>query len=171
MDYFPPDLTGFRVEPAEALARTSSLQIFKAGAANTSGIGISNTFRLKRWSREHATSMRASSRSFPTRFGLYPDIAKHSPERILERELPIEAPEKNHGKETTLLCRQFSPVQFACRVSRKRGLFRVFHGQGGKISLQLRLHGGGRSHVRTLLRRNSLLTGKNTGKFRIRPKQ
>jgi hypothetical protein len=26
-------------------------------------------------------------------------IAKHSPERILEGELPIEAPEKNHGKD------------------------------------------------------------------------
>jgi hypothetical protein len=26
-------------------------------------------------------------------------IAKHSPERILERELPIEALEKNHGKD------------------------------------------------------------------------
>ena len=32
-----------------------------------------------------------------------------------------------------------------------------------------RLAGGGRSHVRTLLRRNSLLTGKITGNFAILP--
>ena len=31
-----------------------------------------------------------------------------------------------------------------------------------------RLRGGGRSHVRTLLRPNSLLTGKNTGNIRFR---
>jgi len=50
-------------------------------------------------------------------------------------------------------------------MSRKPGLFRVFQGQGSRISLQLRLRGGGGSQVRILLRRNSLLTGKITENF------
>jgi hypothetical protein len=47
-----------------------------------------------------------------------------------------------------------------------RGLRRFSEGYY-KDSLQLRLAGGGRSHERTLLRPDSLLTGKNTGIFAI----
>jgi hypothetical protein len=39
----------------------------------------------------------------------------------------------------------------------------AFQGKGCGISLQLRLAGGARSLALTLLRTNSLLTGKNTG--------
>ncbi len=36
----------------------------------------------------------------------------------------------------------FSAVRFACEESRKMGIFRVFQGKDGEISLQLRLRGG-----------------------------
>ena len=45
-------------------------------------------------------------------------------------------------------------------------MFCVFRGKGGAVSLQLRLAGGARSLALTLLRPNSLLTGKNTGNLR-----
>jgi hypothetical protein len=50
-------------------------------------------------------------------------------------------------------------------IPRKVGLFPIFQEQRRRISLQLRLHGGGCSHERTLLSLNSLLTGEKTGIF------
>ena len=43
-----------------------------------------------------------------------------------------------------LRCRSFSPVRLGGQMSRKAGLFRVFRGLYCKISLQLRLAGGGK---------------------------
>ena len=43
-----------------------------------------------------------------------------------------------------LRCRSFCPVRLGGQMSRKAGLFRVFRGQYCKISLQLRLAGGGK---------------------------
>jgi hypothetical protein len=59
----------------------------------------------------------------------------------------------------------FSPVPFTRKISQKCRVYRVFQLKRRRDPRQLRLAGGGRSHVRTLLRRNSLLTGKNTGNF------
>ena len=50
-----------------------------------------------------------------------------------------------------------------------RAFFAYFAATGGAVSLQLRLAGGARSLALTLLRLNSLLTGKNTGNLRILP--
>ena len=61
--------------------------------------------------------------------------------------------------------RQSSLVQLAEESPREARLFRIFHEQRSGVSLHLRLNGGGRSQVRTLLRRNSLLTGKITENF------
>ena len=47
------------------------------------------------------------------------------------------------------------------------GRFRRYSEQSRRVSLHLRLTGGGCSLLRTLLRLNSLLTGNNTGNFGI----
>ena len=79
-------------------------------------------------------------------------IAKHSLERILETGLPMEAPEKNRCNRRDAAPQPYSLVRFVEEMTRKVGLFRIFRGQCSRISLQLRLYGGGRSQVRTLLR-------------------
>ena len=92
-------------------------------------------------------------------------IAKHSLERILETGLPMEAPEKNRCNRRDAAPQPYSLVRFVEEMTRKVGLFRIFRGQCSRISLQLRLYGGGRSQVRTCLCLKSLLTGKNTVNF------
>ena len=97
-------------------------------------------------------------------------IAKHSPQPVLETGLPMEALEKNRWNGSDAAQRPFSLVRFVEEIQRKVGPFRLFQEQRSRVSLQLRLHGGGRSQVRTLLRPNSLLTGKNTANFtKVRP--
>jgi hypothetical protein len=44
----------------------------------------------------------------------------------------VKAPEKNTCDESEVALVSFSLVQFALQMSRKSGLFRVFHGQGQK---------------------------------------
>jgi hypothetical protein len=70
-------------------------------------------------------------------------IANRSPERVLETGLLVKAPEKNLSNESKVAGRSFSLVRFAEQMSRRCGLFRVFHGQRNGTSLQLRLRGGG----------------------------
>jgi hypothetical protein len=74
--------------------------------------------------------------------------ADYSPEPVLETALLMKAPEKNRCDESEAAPNVISLVRFVEQMSRKAGLFRVFSGQCTKISLQLRLRGGGRG-IRT----------------------
>ena len=65
-----------------------------------------------------------------------------------------------------LLGSPFSPVRFGGQLSRNTGLYRIFQGERSGLSLHSRMGGGARSLSLTLLRLNSLLTGKNTGNLR-----
>src|ERR1035438_10255438 len=76
-------------------------------------------------------------------------IAKHSPERALETGLPMEALEKTRCNGSDAAQRPFSLVRFVEEIPRKVGLFPIFQEQRRRISLQLRLRGGGR-WIRTL---------------------
>src|ERR1017187_4109735 len=58
-----------------------------------------------------------------------------------------------------------SPSSVSTGNTQNCGHFTRFLGEGRRVSLLLRLDGGGWSLLRTLLRPNSLLTGKNTGNF------
>jgi hypothetical protein len=75
-------------------------------------------------------------------FGL--TIARHSPERFFESELPIEPPEKNRCDESKGAPNVISLVRFLEQISRKPGLLRVFHTLCNRVSLRLRLRGGGK---------------------------
>ena len=66
---------------------------------------------------------------------------------------------------TSQLGATLSLVRFVEEVLRESGVSRLFQEQRSSVSLQLRLRGGGGSLLLTLLRPNSLLTGKNTGNF------
>lgn len=78
-----------------------------------------------------------------------PLIAKHSPEGVSETGLPMEAREKNRCNDSDVARRSFSLVWFLEEIPRKVGLFRLFQEKRSRVSLQLRLHGGG-SWIRTL---------------------
>jgi hypothetical protein len=65
-------------------------------------------------------------------------IAKHSPERILERELPIESPEKNHGKDNDAAQQAIFSGPVCLPNIAKPGLFRIFHRQPSRVSLQVK---------------------------------
>src|SRR5579862_2776152 len=84
---------------------------------------------------------------------------------ICERGLREARPEKkpNLNVSAAILVRSCSPLWM--QLLRKMGKFRLFPQEKGRFSPQSRLGGGARSHLRTLLRSNSLLTGKNTGNF------
>jgi hypothetical protein len=79
----------------------------------------------------------------------------------------MKAPEK-------MLCNEGEAVRDHFLWSALRSEYRenaaflaYFTDNVAKFLWQLRLHGGGRSQERTLLRPNSLLTGKNTGNFAV----
>ncbi len=55
-------------------------------------------------------------------------IAKHSPERVLETGLRMEALEKNRCNGSAAAQRPFSLVRFVGKIPRKVGLFRLFRG-------------------------------------------
>jgi len=67
---------------------------------------------------------------------------------------------------TSLPGSPFSAVRFEDEYCAIRACFANFGVRIGGISLQLRLAGGARSLALTLLRLNSLLTGKITGNLR-----
>src|SRR5271169_5051954 len=79
-------------------------------------------------------------------------IAKHSPHPVLETGLPMEALEKNRWNGSDAAQRPFSLVRFVEEIPRKVGLFRLFQEKPSRVSLQLRLAGGGGSLLLTLLR-------------------
>jgi hypothetical protein len=59
-------------------------------------------------------------------------IAKHSPERVLETGLPMEAPEKNRGNISDAARRPFSLVRFVGEILRKADLFAYFGGNAAE---------------------------------------
>ena len=77
----------------------------------------------------------------------------------------MEPLEKNLCNGSDVAHRLFSLVRFVEEIPRKVRLFRIFQGQCPWVSLQLRLYGGGRSQVRTVLLGKFPKTGENTGNF------
>ena len=69
-------------------------------------------------------------------------IARHSPDRVLERGLPWEAPERNPRDESEPMGKLLSLVRLVTANMRKAGLFRIFRDQCSRVSLQSRLRGG-----------------------------
>jgi hypothetical protein len=65
------------------------------------------------------------------------EIADSSPERLRETGLLMKAPEKIPATRAKSRRRSFSLGRFRWQVSRKSGLFRAFHGQSSKVSLQV----------------------------------
>jgi hypothetical protein len=74
---------------------------------------------------------------------------------------------KRHERLLARYSETFSPVRFERESCGIRGDFRQFLESYSLDSRQPRLNGGERSRALTLLRENSLLTGKNTGNFFI----
>ena len=87
--------------------------------------------------------------------------------RLRETGLRMSSPEKSRDSDP-VLCRAFRSLQSVLlrNYREKRASFACFGVKDDGISLQLRLAGGARSLALTLLRPNSLLTGKNTGNLR-----
>jgi hypothetical protein len=94
-------------------------------------------------------------------------IVLHSPGGVDETGLPQCPSERKAGK----LVREFQRDTFSspvyARKLRNCGEFRRFLSKCSLDSPQSRLNGGARSLALTVLRRNSLLTGKNTGNLQI----
>src|ERR1700691_4940860 len=80
----------------------------------------------------------------------------------------MEAPEKNRCNSSEAAHGAIFSGPVGEGNTAKTRPFRIFQDRQTGVSLQLRLCGGGRSQVRTLIRCNSLLTGKNTGNFALK---
>jgi hypothetical protein len=95
-------------------------------------------------------------------------IALHSPRALAATGLRMCPPEKGPQidalRSRAVRSLRFTLLTKYCEI---RACFAYFAATGGASSLQFRLAGGARSLALTLLRLNSLLTGKNTGNLRI----
>jgi len=90
-------------------------------------------------------------------------IALHSPDGVGETGLRVRPAEKNTAKLGYGAKQDTFSGPVSGRESQNCADFQRFLGECSLVSLQPRLHGGGRSLALTSLRENSLLTGKNTG--------
>jgi hypothetical protein len=94
-------------------------------------------------------------------------IALHSPGGVDETGLPQCHLEKKRQKLAREIQRDIFSGPVLARKPWYCGDFQRFAGECSLVSLQPRLYGGARGLSLTLLRLNSLLTGKNTGNFLI----
>ena len=92
-------------------------------------------------------------------------IAFRSPRPMQQTGPPIRRLEKIKDMRAGNCRLPFSAVQFEMRKSRIGGLFGQFSEKARQIPLQDRLCGGAGSLALTLLRPNSLVTGKNNREF------
>src|ERR1035438_1836614 len=86
-------------------------------------------------------------------------------ERALPAGVCFSSPRWVRSSGGTQLTGPFSLVRFVEGILRKARVSRQLREQRSRVSLQSRLSGGGGSLLLTLLRPNSLVTGKNTGNF------
>ena len=93
-------------------------------------------------------------------------IALHSPSVLCETGLRVGPPE-NRRDSDPILSRAVRSLQSGLqkKYCKKWASFAYFEGRGGAVSVHFRLAGGAPSLALTLLRPNSLVTGKNTGNF------
>src|ERR1022692_1348716 len=82
---------------------------------------------LNRRARDQAPEVKSASRY--VRFV----IAKHSPERVLETGLRMEALEKNAATGVSAAQTPYSLVRFVGKIPRKVGLFRSFQEQSSRV--------------------------------------